>query len=137
MTAVDEKRTQVMTHAFITNQKVCNAMMKVKTDKTTAALNRIERYMTAPTFSDVELGLEEIKQIAKSELLKSVRRINFICGEIRRSERFELIKPFRNADGSYKKPEEMSNAELLEIFEEYKRLDWLIKSARDEFAMNE
>ena len=133
MTAVETKKVEIMTHAFITNSKVCDAMMKVKIDKVVAAINRIERFQSAPTFSDVELGLDEIKRIARTELVRAVKRIGFICGEIRRSESYELIKPIRNTNDSYKKPEDMTNHELMIIFYEYRKLDWLIKSARDEF----
>lgn len=134
MTSAETRKVAIMEHAFVTNHKVCEAMMKVKPDKVIAAINRIKRYRTNPTFADVELGEQEIMRIARTELVRAVRRIGFICSEIRRSDSFELITPIRNEDHSYKRAEDMTNSELLKIFQEYRRLDWLIKAAKDEFV---
>lgn len=133
MTSAENKKIRIMEHCFTTNQKVCDAMMKVKPDKVIAAVNRITRYHEAPTFSDVELGEAEIKRIAKCELVRAVKRIGFICGEIRRTENYEIIAPIRNEDGSYKTADMMTNKELMTVFNEYRKLDWLIKAAHDEF----
>lgn len=129
-----QKKAEMLVHAFCTNTNIADAIMKVKGDKTKAAINRIYRYKTNPSFSDVELGKEEIIRIADEALTASCKRISYICSQFKKTEGVELIKPVRNEDGSYKKVEDMTRKERIAFFSEYMKIDWLIKAAVDEYS---
>lgn len=137
-----EKMTNTMkanclVNCMLVNHRVFDAVIKTRIEQTQRAINRIVRYHQSPTMADVELGIDEIKRIARRELVRSVKRINFICAEVKRFDETILVKPVKDENGRYKKPEEMTNRELLQIFDEYRNIDWLIKAAKDEFSSSE
>lgn len=132
-----KKKSEIMEEAFCESNAICEAMLQVKPDKTIAAINRIARYDKNPTFRDIELGREEICKIAISNLNKSVSKINYISSEIKRTKHANIIQPVKNEDGSYKSVKDMTLSEKLNIFDQYRKLDWMIKAAHDEFAEKE